>query len=241
MGARPERLPLIRQHHRKAARPRLLRRRNQRHHRRQLAARIPPGMRLMNPNPDTGKDTLHLMTRTPALRRLALSALTGAALLFSQAGAQNATVAVSSIGNTLDAAVANFTNTTVAMDHVYDRIINFDDNFEFTPGVADTWDFTDPLTFTFTIADGFEFHNGEALRPEDVVFSIERLRDVPRLASVMGNITSTEITGDREITITLEEENSTTIRELMAEAHVLNEEYSTSGADWAAEPIGTGP
>lgn len=167
-----------------------------------------------------------------------------ALLTISTAAAQGSNslmVAVTSIGNTLDVPVANFTNVSVAMSHVYDRIINFDENFEFVPGVAESWEFTDPTTFTFTVGDGFVFHNGDILGPEDVVFSIERLRDIPRLSSLMANIASVEITGENEITISLVEQNSSTIRELLPEALVYNQAYSTSGADYANEPIGTGP
>jgi peptide/nickel transport system substrate-binding protein len=176
-----------------------------------------------------------------------LPALLTALLAFTSANAQDTSpsslvVAVTAIGNTLDSAVANFTNVTVAMDHVYDRIISFDENFEFVPGVAESWEFTDPTTFKLTLGDGFVFHNGAALTPEDVVYSVERLRDVPRLASLMANIASTEVTGDREVTVTLAEQNSSTIRSLMAEAHVFNEAYSTAaGTDPANQPVGTGP
>ena len=194
------------------------------------------------------------MTNTPtsgsALRRrhaFVLPALLAALLAFTPANAQDAepsslVVAVTAIGNTLDAAVANFTNVTVAMDHVYDRIIEFDENFEFVPGVAESWEFVNPTTFVLTVGEDFVFHNGAPLTPQDVVFSIERLRDVPRLASLMGNIESAEVTGEREVTITLVEENASTIRDLVSEAHVYNEAYSTSaGVDYANEPVGTGP
>lgn len=182
-------------------------------------------------------------------RRLAviLPALLATLLTFTTATAQTATptelvVAVTAIGNTLDAAVANFTNTTIAMNHVYDRIVDFDENFEFAPGVATSWEFVDATTFKVTLGDGFVFHNGAPLTAQDVVFSVERLREVPRLASVMNNIASTEATGASEVTIKLVEPNSSTIRELMAAAHVLNQAYSeTPGADFANKPIGTGP
>lgn len=150
-------------------------------------------------------------------------------------------VAVTSIGNTLDAVVANFTNVTVATNHIYDRIIDFDMNFEFVPAVADSWEYVNETTFKFTIGDGFIFHNGQPLTPEDVVFSIERLRDVPRVASIMNNIQSVEVTGDKEITITLVEPHSSTIRRLMAEVHVFNKAYSESTPDYANKPVGTGP
>lgn len=151
-------------------------------------------------------------------------------------------VAVTAIGNTLDTTVANFTNTTIAMNHVYDRIMLFDQNFEFVPGIAESWEFVDATTFKFTIGAGFVFHNGAPLTPQDVVYSINRIRDIPRVTSIMSNIASVEITGDAEITITLVEPNSSTIRDLVADVPILNEAYATTpGVDYANEPIGTGP
>ena len=176
--------------------------------------------------------------RRSILAGIALSMMLGTGGALAQDGL---TVAITAIGNTLDVPVANFTNVSIAMSHVYDRIINFDENFGFIPGVAESWEYVDPVTFTFTIGEGFVFHNGAALTPEDVVFSIERLRDVPRLTGLMDNIASVQITGDRQVTINLVEQNSSTIRELMPEAVVMNREYGMSGADYANNPIGTGP
>lgn len=158
------------------------------------------------------------------------------------AGNDHLTVAVSSIGNTLDASVANYTYTTMVVDHIYDRIIAFDENFEFVPAVATDWEQVDNLTFKFTVGEGFVFHNGEALELEDVVYSIERLREIPRTSAFMSNIQSTEITGEREITITLVEPNSSTLRSLFSDAHVYNKAYTeASGGDYAIKPIGTAP
>lgn len=163
------------------------------------------------------------------------------ALAQSSAAPDTLVVAVTAIGNTLDAVVANFTNVTIATNHIYDRIINFDENFNFAPGVAESWEFVDATTFKFTVKEGFKFHNGQPLTLDDVVFSIERLRSVPRVASIMSNIASVEITGPREITIKLAEPNSSTIRNLMAEVHVFNKAYAESTPDYANKPIGTGP
>lgn len=201
-------------------------------------------MKRSNENMTTAPTPHHAPRRRPTF---ALPALFAVLLAFTSATAQNATptelvVAVTAIGNTLDPAVANFANTTTAMGHVYDRIIGIDANFEFAPAVATSWEFVDATTFKLTVGDGFVFHNGVPLTVQDVVFSIERLRDVPRLASVMNNIASTEVTGESEVTIKLVAPTSSTIRALMAAAHVLNEAYSkTPGVDFANKPIGTGP
>lgn len=163
-------------------------------------------------------------------------------LAFAQSSTPDSVfVAITAIGNTLDAVVANFMNVNIAVSHIYDRIIDFDENFEFVPAIAESWEYVDDTTFKFSIADGFVFHNGDPLTPEDVVFSIERLRDVPRVASIMNNIRSVEITGDREITITQVEPHSSTIRRLMSEVFVFNKAYAESTPDYANRPIGTGP
>ncbi len=151
-------------------------------------------------------------------------------------------VSLKSVGNTLDMAVANATNTTIMTNHIYDYIIGVDENFNFVPGVAKEWKQIDDLTWELTIGDGFVFHNGEALKLDDVVYSIERLRNVPKRASIMENIASTEITGDKNVTIKLVKPNSSTIKSLMGAAHVYNKAYCESvGEDYANKPIGTGP
>lgn len=169
--------------------------------------------------------------------------LLGLGTLGSQASeGDHLLVAVSSIGNTLDSAIANFTNTSIVTNHIYDRIITFDENFEFAPAVATAWEYVDNVTFKFTVGEGFVFHNGEPLELEDVVFSIERLREIPRCASFMNNIASVAISGDNEITIHLMEPDSSTIRTLLSNAHVFNKSYvEAAGGNYANNPIGTGP
>lgn len=151
-------------------------------------------------------------------------------------------IAINSIGNTLDPAVANYTDVSTATGHIYDPIIGVDEEFNFEAAVATSWEQVDAVTFKFTVGDGFVFHNGESLAMEDVIFSIERLNEIPRLASVMENIDSVEITADKEVTINLVEPNSSTIRSLMGEARVFNKSYCESVGDaYANEPVGTGP
>lgn len=159
-----------------------------------------------------------------------------------QASQDSLLVAVSGIGNTLDSAIANFTNTTIVADHIYDRIIAFDENFQFVPAVATDWDYVDNVTFKFTVGEGFVFHNDEPLELEDVIFSIERLREIPRCASFMSNIAAVEITGENEITLRLVEPDSSTVRTLFSNAHVFNKSYvEEAGGNYANNPIGTGP
>ena len=151
-------------------------------------------------------------------------------------------VAMTTIGNTLDAAVANSTNVTIATAHIYDYIIAVDEDFKYEAAVASSWEQVNNTTFKFTVGNGFKFQNGEALEMEDVIYSIERLRDIPKCSPYMSNVKSVKATGDKEVTVTLVKPNSSTIRSLMAQAQVYNKSYClTAGADYANKPIGTGP
>jgi peptide/nickel transport system substrate-binding protein len=42
------------------------------------------------------------------------------------------------------------------------------------PFLATSWKLVDPTTLQFTLRDGVKFHNGDALTPDDVVFSMQR-------------------------------------------------------------------
>jgi len=56
-----------------------------------------------------------------------------------------------------------------------DSLLRWDENNNFIPGVADSWDFDEATaTWTFYIHEGIKFHNGEDLTAEDVKFSVDR-------------------------------------------------------------------
>jgi len=56
-----------------------------------------------------------------------------------------------------------------------DSLLRWDENNNFIPGVADSWDFDEATaTWTFHIHEGIKFHNGEDLTAEDVKFSVDR-------------------------------------------------------------------
>ena len=78
----------------------------------------------------------------------------------------------------LDPAQAyEFTSSEYAAN-VYDRLVQYDaeDTTELGGGLASDWEIdTDAKTITFTLRDGIAFHSGNPVRPEDVIFSFERV------------------------------------------------------------------
>jgi peptide/nickel transport system substrate-binding protein len=63
--------------------------------------------------------------------------------------------------------------------HVFDALTHVNEDARLIPGLAESWRAVDPLTWEFRLRRGVKFHDGTDLTAEDVVFSIERISQVP--------------------------------------------------------------
>jgi len=60
---------------------------------------------------------------------------------------------------------------------IYESLVFLDDTLAPVPGLAESWDTPDDLTYVFTLRQGVMFHNGREMNADDVVFSLTRLLD----------------------------------------------------------------
>lgn len=60
---------------------------------------------------------------------------------------------------------------------VYSRLLDIDENLKITGDLAETWKQDSPTSYTFTLRKGVKFHNGRELTSQDVVYSLDRVRD----------------------------------------------------------------
>lgn len=149
-------------------------------------------------------------------------------------------VVLTKIGNNLDPAEANSLDTSTIMYHVYDTFIRFDNDFNIIPGIAKEWNQPDNMTIEFMINEGYTFHNGDPVTIEDVVFSVERLANVPKKASFMSMIKSVEGSGNK-VTVKLTEPNSGALRNF-GDVIIVSKKYvQEAGEKYANAPVGTGP
>jgi peptide/nickel transport system substrate-binding protein len=131
---------------------------------------------------------------------------------------------------------------------------------ELEPDLAESYTVSDDgLTYTFKLRDGIKFHNGRALTPADVKYSLERAVN-PATQSPGGGYFSaiegydaltggkaTELSGvrivdDKTVSVTLTRPDATFLH-LMAInfAYVVpKEEVEKAGSDWGKKPVGTG-
>jgi len=129
----------------------------------------------------------------------------------------------------------------ILIDNIYQGLVARTPEQEIVPALASDYEVSpDGFTYTFTLREGVLFHDGEELTPEDVVWSLEQVkenaayRDSARLAKV-----DTIAADGQTITLTLSEPDSTLLWNLTGRAGLVLEEGDKTDRKTAAN--GTGP
>ncbi|MCH7610449.1 MAG: ABC transporter substrate-binding protein [Chloroflexi bacterium] len=127
-------------------------------------------------------------------------------------------------------------------NHVYDYLVDVNPQNQVVPRLAAEWSVSDDgLIYTFTLAEGVKFHDGTSLTPEDVVWTLDRLRDQDvgsPAADLYGNIEAIQAIGDNQVRINLDQPNPFFLYDL-SDNHALILKANTP--DPATAFNGTGP
>jgi peptide/nickel transport system substrate-binding protein len=149
-------------------------------------------------------------------------------------------VAMQPMAQTDPAFISSDSEILVA-NHVYDYLVDVDSSSNVIPRLATNWVVSeDGLVYTFMLADGVTWHDGDPFSAEDVVWTYNRLSD-PELGSptvdLYSNIASLQATGEFEVTFTLEAPNPFFLYDL-SDNHAL---IIKNGTEDATDFNGTGP
>ena len=146
----------------------------------------------------------------------------------------------------LDPHLASTVSSFFVIDNVAESLVYLDNDIVITPGLATEWEQSeDGLTWTFTLREGVQFHNGEELTAEIVEWSMNRIIDPEtgsgRVASVGGADAVWEATDTYTVTVTTPEPNAI-LPQLVAGAgtEVIHPD-SVGENGQVVIPIGTGP
>lgn len=127
---------------------------------------------------------------------------------------------------------------------VYSTLVAFDTKGEIVPGLAESWEQPDASTIVFRLREGVNFHGGEPLTAEDVVFSLERIRNEATgatLRSYLAEATVTAIDG-RTIQLKKTSPDASLLSVLgLPEAAIVSRAWIESGTNIRANANGTGP
>ncbi len=155
----------------------------------------------------------------------------------------------------LDPAFTRNIENIWATTHLFNGLVQLNDNLEVIPDIAERWTVSaDGLVYEFQIREDVYFHKHPAFGDKktrkviasDFVYSLKRLLD-PQLASpggwVLQNVAYIEAKNNQQLTITLKQPFPAFLGLLsMRYCSVIPHEIvSQEGGDFRRNPIGTGP
>ena len=129
---------------------------------------------------------------------------------------------------------------------LYDRLVHFEfETLEFTPGLAESWEFTDPQTLVFHLREGVTFHDGTPFNAEAVAYNVDRVQNHPnsKVTSELEAVASVEVIDDLTIQFNLSRPDSGVVGVLSDRSGMM---VSPTAAEAAPEkqldatPVGAG-
>jgi peptide/nickel transport system substrate-binding protein len=153
-----------------------------------------------------------------------------------------------SVGFVAEPANLDFTATEGAaipqalLVNVYEGLVELGQNGDIQPLLAEKWDVSpDHKTYTFTLRKGVTFTNGAPFTADDVIFSLDRVKNDWKLKikTQMDVVDKVEKKDDTTAVVTLKHPSNGWLYSM---ATRLGAMFSRTGvADLANKPVGTGP
>lgn len=129
----------------------------------------------------------------------------------------------------------------ILIDNVYQGLVSRTPEQDIEPALASDYEVSsDGLTYSFTLREGVTFHDGQALTPQDVVWSLQTRKDTPAWSDSARLANVASITADGQvITLTLTQPDSSLLWNLTGRAGLVLKEGDT--VDYQTKANGTGP
>ena len=124
---------------------------------------------------------------------------------------------------------------------IFETLVEADDSGNYIPSLADSWQLADDgMSLTLNLAQNATFHNGKPFTAEDVVFTVNRIKD-PALSSQFApqvqNVTEVEAVDDHTAVLKFSAPTPAILDYLLNVQIVTEQDIDGIGE----RPIGTGP
>ena len=135
----------------------------------------------------------------------------------------------------------------VMLDGFYDPLVEYDDEFNLLPALAESWEFEDDnKTVVFHLREGVQFHDGTPFNAEAVKFNLERYINPTGLViwDFTDILESVEVVDDYTVKLHLYEPNVAFLYNLAQDPGQIMSPTALQekGEDWLSQnPVGTGP
>ncbi len=104
-----------------------------------------------------------------------LLTVSAAALMSTTALAEELRIGVRAGGESMDPHLSAVGSNISSVRNVFGSLVMLDPELQPYPGLAESWEIVDDLTWRFTLREGVLFHDGSTFEAADVVHSIERI------------------------------------------------------------------
>jgi len=140
------------------------------------------------------------------LRKAALGAVTGLALMASSAIAQQSVLVGSvQVPRHFNGAIQSGIATAMPSTQIFASPLMYSDTWDPIPYLAESWETSDDgLTVTLKLKEGVTFHDGEPLTSQDVAFSIMTIKANHPFQPMLAPVTSVDTPDDLTAVINLE-------------------------------------
>ena len=175
-----------------------------------------------------------------------LFCLTAALALFmpALAGAVTLNVGAASGVNSLDPHFHNETPTNSANYNIFDGLVNFDEELNPFPVLAESWKTLNDTTWEFKLRRGVKFHNGNDFKADDVVWSFMRARTGEKsgFKAAMSAIKTVAKVDYYTVRVITNKPFPVLLRKL-SYLRIMDKEYASklSDEELGLKPVGTGP
>ena len=149
----------------------------------------------------------------------------------------------------VDPAFAYDFTANPVVNMITEPLLTLKDGETLAPGLAESWENPDPLTYIYKLRSGVTFQDGSPMTIEDVIFSMERTRN-PETASYLGwmyaSVDKIEKVDDSTVKVTLKQPDALwQYAPATTAGHVISQAYYEANKDNFGKPegglLGTGP
>lgn len=130
------------------------------------------------------------------------------------------------------------------MEHMYDSLLEWDQDLNIQPALAVSWETPDDMTYVFKLRQGVKFHDGTEMTAADVKYSLEMATNPPEPGVNTGylNIESVDVVDDYTVQVNMTKVDPTLLGVLAWRRYTpVVPEGIYEQINVLSEGIGTGP
>ena len=152
------------------------------------------------------------------------------------------------VHRTFDPALVGLIGESQIIWTMFNCLVRFDGNMNIVPDLAQSWTTPNDTTYRFKLYPGIKFHDGEDCTAEDVVYSLERVRNPATGSPNQGKLSEvSEIKAVDKLTVEIKTKRPfAPLLSYLCNARtgtqiVSRKAVEKLGADFGKKPVGTGP